>query len=477
MINASLLHLLKTPNRAYCYDAASNELLPLDESSYQFLLNLKEQQLPCNNPPSLISEYQKNGFLVEKSPVSVIQHPYSKYLGLMLERNLNHITLQVTQNCNLRCSYCVYSNNNGNYQRHHNTKRMNWETAQSAIDYLWEHSIDSNEISISFYGGEPLLEFPLIKKCVEYCNNKFEGKKISFYLTTNSTLLNEEMIRFFHQNDLGMMISLDGSKVVHDKNRLFPDGSGSFDTVMQKLEQIRELAPEYLSKISYSMVLDPVNKFDCINSLDTSCPEVNVTNLVPSFVEKQDSSNDRDALMEFFPHYTYQSFLSWLSFFGRFPKEKCSPISLKHLAGIWALIEKSESYLPLQLIDCPAGPCISGQTRLFCSVDGFFYPCERVSETSPSMIIGSIDKGINIDSALSLLNIAQLTESSCKNCWCFRFCSVCAKNADEGKEKLSSKKKLARCQQSKQLAHTILSGKVLQLEIAEFYAENVRMSG
>lgn len=86
--------------------------------------------------------------------------------------------MQVTQNCNLRCQYCVYS---GSYiNRVHNNKRMSVEVAKQAIDFLVKHSENSKEISIGFYGGEPLLEVPLIREVVDYAEGVFSGK--NFFL-------------------------------------------------------------------------------------------------------------------------------------------------------------------------------------------------------------------------------------------------------------------------------------------------------
>lgn len=92
----------------------------------------------------------------------------------------------------------------------------------------------------------------------------------------------------------------------------------------------------------------------------------------------------------------------------------------------------------------PGGPCIPGLQRLFVNVDGDFYPCERINEESSMMKIGNIEQGFNFDMAKKILNIGQITASSCKKCWAFRFCTSCAVYSDEG-DKLSSEKRLKRC--------------------------------
>ncbi len=144
------------------------------------------------------------------------------------------ITLQVTQNCNLHCSYCAYS---GNYEnRSHKALNMDIETAKKGIDYLIEHSPDNEIVDIGFYGGEPLLTFNLIKECVAYAEKKAEGKNMMFNLTTNGTLIKPEMIDFFEKHNVSITISIDGPREIHDLNRKFAhSGTGSFDIMMKNL--------------------------------------------------------------------------------------------------------------------------------------------------------------------------------------------------------------------------------------------------
>ncbi|MDL0414458.1 4Fe-4S cluster-binding domain-containing protein, partial [Clostridioides difficile] len=108
-------------------------------------------------------------------------HPETKYIKYHIENNLSSIILQVTQNCNLRCDYCIYSGSYSN--RVHTNKRMNIDVAKRSIDYLIKNSSQLNEVSVGFYGGEPLLEFDLIKQIVEYVKVVGEGKEIYFNLT------------------------------------------------------------------------------------------------------------------------------------------------------------------------------------------------------------------------------------------------------------------------------------------------------
>lgn len=121
---------------------------------------------------------------------------------------------------------------------------MSLSTAQKAIDFLHNHSIDSEVIVIGFYGGEPLLEFPLIRNIMEYSKKVFEGKNIIFTITSNASLLSNESMSYLNDNNVFLMISLDGPKSLNDTHRVFANKENStFDTVIQKLNVIAEMYP------------------------------------------------------------------------------------------------------------------------------------------------------------------------------------------------------------------------------------------
>lgn len=112
-----------------------------------------------------VEDLKNNGYL-SSNRVKETEHPATELLPYYINNKINFITLQITQNCNLRCSYCVYS---GKYKnRAHSQKTMSKETAQKAIDYYISHSRDTKNLSIGFYGGEPLLCIDMIEYCVDY---------------------------------------------------------------------------------------------------------------------------------------------------------------------------------------------------------------------------------------------------------------------------------------------------------------------
>ena len=192
MNNKPFIHLFRTPLGFYFYDVNTNEIVEVDHQIYRYLEvgeNESSEQIQ-----SRISSLKMRGYLKEKH-VEQTKHPVTELLPFYAESKIGQLILQVTQNCNLRCNYCVYS---GGYDtRMHNNKRMSFEMAKKSIDFLKLHSRNQERVIIGFYGGEPLLEFSLIKKCVEYAESTLKGKKIEYSTTTNATLLNDEVIRYF----------------------------------------------------------------------------------------------------------------------------------------------------------------------------------------------------------------------------------------------------------------------------------------
>ena len=179
----------------------------------------------------------------EKSSIETILHPQTPIVDAFLSKKVGNLVLQVTQDCNLRCKYCVYSGNY--YNRVHSKHKMSEEIALRAVDFFMERSSAVESPIIGFYGGEPFLEFGLIKKVVNYVNDTYADRNCGFNLTTNLTLLNDEIIKFVIKNNVHIMISIDGPEQIQNRNRVFESGKGSFDTVVEKAKKFKEANKDF----------------------------------------------------------------------------------------------------------------------------------------------------------------------------------------------------------------------------------------
>lgn len=469
------IQLFRTPNAYYFLDVNKDEILPIGKDSFQYLhAVLNNKLVDILDLPEELVDLKSQGYLSSDSVVNNIQHPISQFLEVFLQRKLPKITLQVTQNCNFRCKYCIYNGPPESRQRALSSRRMSWQTAKNAVDFLWNHSVDSPQVDIGFYGGEPLLEFPLIKKVVDYSEKRFFSKKLTFSMTTNGTLLTAEIIHFLKDHNFGLVISLDGPKEIHDKNRVFADGKGTFDSVMKKVELIRSVAPEYCRKLTISMVLDPTNNFDCINSIYIKPAELSEINLLPSFVDYGYEDRKTTFSDDYIWRHEYQLFLAILSEFKNFPDNNVSPIAKAFMLRTISELSRVAESNYLREIDIPSGPCIPGLMRLFIDVSGRFYPCERVSEKSPAMCLGSLKDGFDNRIIYHALHAAVLTQAECCKCWCFRYCAQCARTADDENGVLSAMTRLKHCKEFQNIAYAKILNFLLMKEIPFYYSYQIR---
>lgn len=416
-----IIQLFRTINNYYLLDGVKCEILPIGEGSFLYLNDLlisKNEFTAEDLPNEELKQLHLNGYLATKSSVEKIQHAYTNYLQYFMQRKLSKITLQVTQNCNFRCKYCIYSNDTNKKQRTHSQESMSLNTAKEAIDFLLAHSIDSKDINISFYGGEPLLAFDLIKDVVKYAEKIFKGKKLTYNMTSNATILDEKKIDFLIEHDFGLMISLDGPKEINDLNRVYPDGSGTYDSIMEKIHLIHEKYPDYANKLSISMVMDPSNDFDCINSITLDSEDFKPLNINAAIIDMDYDYNSPLIYSEDYVwKFEYNIFLAVMAYWGRYPVEKISSISRTVVHSTVDNLYKFDEAPAIKVYDVPSGPCIPGQMRLFSDISGNLFPCERVSETSEAMKIGNLKEGFDLEQIEYLLNFSQLTEEECRSCW------------------------------------------------------------
>jgi len=470
-----LIALFKTPNGYYLFDACKDEIIPIKDTSFEHLrCQYLDKGKPSSTIPHELMELKLNGYLSEERAVSEVRHIYSDYLEVFLERKLSMITLQLTQNCNFRCKYCIYSEDHSLRQRSHTNKNMSKDTAKKAIEFLRAHAVDSPKVNIGFYGGEPLLEFSLLKEIVTYSKNCFVGKNLTYSLTTNGTLLTDEVIHFCDDHDVSLMISLDGPKEINDINRVFADGAGTFDSVIERVNRLREIAPHYAQKLQISMVIDPKNDFDCINEICMDDDALRKLNIQPSLVEREYGDEKTTYSEEYICKLEYQRFLAILAYYGRYSETRVSPIAENWLVRVINDCSRICKLSSLRKEDAPSGPCIPGKLRLFVNVDGDLFPCERVSEKSSAMCIGSVDSGFDLNRAYEILNIGALTETECKECWCFRYCISCAKKADDITGHLSASSKLSFCGDILAETYAKIQQYLVFTEIPQFYAYQFR---
>jgi uncharacterized protein len=150
------------------------------------------------------------------------------------------LVMNLTNQCNLSCQYCYEFGADKLATPEGKPKFMDVATAKTSVDFLLAQSGDRRSIHITFFGGETLMNFPLLKEVVAYGNQRAteQGRHIDFSLTTNATLLTPAIIEFLSENNIGVTVSMDGPKEMHDHLRVFANGRGSYDIIEPKVRAL-----------------------------------------------------------------------------------------------------------------------------------------------------------------------------------------------------------------------------------------------
>ena len=144
--------------------------------------------------------------------------------------------LHIAHDCNLAGKYCFAE---GGEYHSHDRSLMRFETGKKALDFLVEHSGNRKYLEVDFFGGEPLMNFEVVKQLVEYGRSieKEKNKNFRFTLTTNAMLLNDEITEFLNKEMSNVVLSIDGRKEVNDRMRVTRNGKGSYDVIVPKIQE------------------------------------------------------------------------------------------------------------------------------------------------------------------------------------------------------------------------------------------------
>lgn len=442
--NLPFVFLFTEQGHYYVYDVNQNQVIEIPVAVYNYMNGDAKTTLQIEE---YVDGLKKEGYL-KTNRVQMVEHPMTELASFYLNSKLNHMILQLTQNCNLRCEYCVYSG--GYHNRSHTNKKMSFETAKKSIDFLVKHSKDTLKLSLSFYGGEPLLEYSLLQECILYAEKRALGKEILFNFTTNGTLLTEDKFEFLKNHDVQIMISLDGPQKVHDKRRKYARSKkGSFDVIIKNITKLKKYDPKYYkNNVKFNTVFDAENSFSIISEFFRREQLLNDNKCFATFINEDYSLEEHSVGDQFIAEYRYEMFKFFLYKCGRLKKENVSKLIFESInsSDMWKQLDKNVIMKQLPFKFHRGGPCLPGGKRLFVSCEGDFFTCERVSESTDVAKIGDIDNGFDMNKVSQLLNIERFSEEQCRNCWAYHYCNICVAKADDG-EKISLDTISKKCKQ------------------------------
>ena len=322
------------------------------------------------------------------------------------------LCLHIAHTCNLNCSYCFASQ--GKYSGERGV--MSFEVGKRALDFLIENSGSRHNLEVDFFGGEPLLNFDVVKQLVAYARSieKQHNKNFRFTLTTNGMLIDDDVIDFANRECSNVVLSLDGRKEIHDRFRVDFAGNGSFDRIVpkfQKLVEARE-GKNYYMRGTFTHA-NPDFLEDIKVMLDLGFDELSME---PVVCAPGDPAELTDADMEIV-------------------KEQ-----YEKLAEL--MLERRREGRPFTfyhyMIDLKGGPCIykrisgcgSGTEYMAVTPWGELYPCHQFVGDEKYKL-GDVWNGVkNTEIQQEFADCNVYAREKCRDCWARLYCSGgCAANA------------------------------------------------
>ncbi|MGE5626489.1 MAG: thioether cross-link-forming SCIFF peptide maturase [Solirubrobacterales bacterium] len=316
------------------------------------------------------------------------------------------LCLNIAHDCNLRCSYCFADE--GEYRGAKGL--MSAETGKKAIDFVIEKSGPRKHIEVDLFGGEPLMAFDNVKEIVEYAKSmeKKHNKTIRFTMTTNATLLNDEIMDYLDKNMGNIVLSIDGRKDVNDNVRVRADGTGSYESIIPKIKkmvEIRDKSKQYYARGTFTRKNTDFF-MDIMHLADEGFDEISIEPVV--LPESDPLSIREEDLPVIFEQYDklYEEMLK------------------RHKEG-------NEFKFYHFNIDLQGGPCVykrisgcgAGHEYVAITPQGDIYPCHQFVGNE-KFKMGTLENGeLNQEIAREFKNAHIYNKPECRKCWARFYCS------------------------------------------------------
>ncbi|MBQ5310876.1 MAG: 4Fe-4S cluster-binding domain-containing protein, partial [Oscillospiraceae bacterium] len=236
-----MIHKYKLNGYNIVLDVHSGGVHVVDELTYDLLDNVAppfEDECPENVVTKLMRFYQKDDILSCYEEIKELYNEkilfspddYERFAKLSVAAPVKAMCLLVAMDCNLRCDYCFAGT--GDYCM--GRKVMSFDVGKKALDFLLENSGTRENLEVDFFGGEPLMNWDVVKQLVEYGREREKeyNKKFRFTITTNGTLLNDERMDFINKEMSNVVMSIDGRKDINDRMRHRVDGTSVYDKIV-----------------------------------------------------------------------------------------------------------------------------------------------------------------------------------------------------------------------------------------------------
>ena len=322
------------------------------------------------------------------------------------------LCLHVAHDCNLACRYCFAEE--GEY--HGRRALMSFEVGKKALDFLIANSGARRNLEVDFFGGEPLMNWEVVKQLVEYGRSQEEahGKKFRFTLTTNGVLLNDEIMEFCNREMSNVVLSLDGRREVNDRMRPFRNGKGSYDLIVPKFQKFAKSrgTRDYFVRGTFTRGNLDFSE-DVLHFADLGFKKVSVEPVVaPPEEPYAIREEDLPVIMEQYDRLAAEYVKRWkegrgFTFFHFMIDLNQGPCVAKRLSG-----------------------CGSGTEYLAVTPWGDLYPCHQFVGNE-AFLLGNVDEGVTNTAVRDEFKLCNVyAKEKCRNCFARFYCSGgCAANS------------------------------------------------
>ena len=416
-----MIHQYKNNGYNIVLDVCSGAVHVVDDVVYDVIALYEQKTLPeilkelsASYKEEDVKEAYEEIEELKEEGLLFAEDEYKEYVIDFKKRQtvVKALCLHIAHDCNLACQYCFA----GKGEYHGDKSLMSLEVGKKAIDFLIQNSGNRRNLEVDFFGGEPLMNFEVVKGIVAYGRSLEEkyNKKFRFTLTTNGMLLNDEVMEFANKEMSNVVLSVDGRKEVNDRMRPTPNGKGSYDIFMPKFLKLAELRNQtnyYVRGTCTHYNLD-FSK-DVLHLADLGFKQISVEPVV-SLPDEPYAIKEED-LPILFEQYDILA----KELIKR--KKEGNGFNFFHF-----------------MIDLEQGPCVakrlsgcgSGVEYLAVTPWGDLYPCHQfVGEED--YLIGNLDEGITNEALRDEFKLCNVyAKEKCKNCFARFYCSGgCAANS------------------------------------------------
>lgn len=417
-----MIHRYKNNGYNIVLDVNSGSVHVVDELVYDVIGLLDEGQEEAVVYEKLKDTYKKDDIQTALKEIQELKDAEMLFTEDIYRNAIEHfkeretvvkaLCLHIAHDCNLACRYCFAEE--GEY--HGRRALMSYEVGKQALDFLIANSGNRKNLEVDFFGGEPLMNWQVVKDLVAYGREqeKIHNKNFRFTLTTNGVLLDDEIMEFANKEMANVVLSIDGRKEVHDFMRPFRKGAGSYDLVVPKFQKFAKSRGEksYYARGTFTRHNLDFSE-DVLHLADLGFDQISVEPVVAD--EKEEYALKWEDVPKICEEY-----------------DKLAKEMIKRKKE-----GKGFNFFHF-MIDLTGGPCVykrlsgcgSGTEYLAVTPWGDFYPCHQfVGEEE--YLMGNVDEGITkpeIQKEFGHCNV--YTKPDCKNCFARFYCSGgCAANA------------------------------------------------